>query len=242
MKEKYTGYVLNSIDYKDNDSLVSVLCEDGLVCLRARGVKKINSKNASSIMNYAYSEFEVNKSSKSNYLTLSESKLINYPSFIAGNLEYISVINFVSEGIELLEDKKDSFVYFVDCLDSMKTGYKSEYVLVAFLNYFLDKQGCKLNSDECVCCSSKERIVKFSFESGGFLCKLCCNTRGDEIEYLKNMRILTKVNYKNLDKVNVDLMYAYKYIKEVIDLIETKIGIYFKSKAFLLRVLKREEI
>ena len=46
MKESYTGYVLNSIDYKDNDSLVSVLCQDGLVCLRARGVKKEAVSNA----------------------------------------------------------------------------------------------------------------------------------------------------------------------------------------------------
>ena len=242
MKERYTGYVLNSIDYKDNDCLVNVLCEDGVVCLRARGVKKINSKNASSVMNFAYSEFEVNRSSKSGYLTLSEGKLLNYPSFISENLEYISVVNFVSEGIELIEDKKDSFVWFVDCLDSMKTGYKSEYILIAFLNYFLDKQGCKLNSDECVCCSSKEKIVKFSFENGGFLCKNCCNTVNDDIAYLKNMRILSKVDYKNISKIDIEEIYAYKYIKEVISMIETKIGIYFKSKSFLLRVLKREEI
>jgi len=242
MKERYTGYVLNSIDYKDNDSLVSVLCEDGLVCLRARGVKKINSKNASSVMNYAYSEFEVNRSSKSGYLTLSEGKLINYPSFISDNLEYISVVNFISEGIELIENKKENFICFVDCLDSMKNKYKSEYILIAFLNYFLEKQGCKLNSDECVCCSSKERIIKFSFESGGFMCKNCCNAISDDYDYLKNMRILTKVNYKNIDKVDIDLIYSYKYIKEVIGMIETKIGIYFKSKAFLLRVLKREDM
>jgi len=228
MKERYTGYVLNSIDYKDNDSLVSVLCEDGLVCLRARGVKKINSKNASSVMNYAYSEFEVNRSSKSGYLTLSEGKLINYPSFISDNLEYISVVNFISEGIELIENKKENFICFVDCLDSMKNKYKSEYILIAFLNYFLEKQGCKLNSDECVCCSSKERIIKFSFESGGFMCKNCCNAISDDYDYLKNMRILTKVNYKNIDKVDIDLIYSYKYIKEVIGMIETKIGIYFK--------------
>jgi len=242
MKERYTGYVINSIDYKDNDSLVSVLCEDGLICLRARGVKKINSKNASSVMNYAYSEFEVNKSSKSGYLTLNEGKLIKYPSFISENLEYISIVNFVSEGIELMDDKNDSFECFVDCLDSMKNNYKSEYILISFLNYFIDKQGCKLNSDECVCCSSKEKIIKFSFENGGFLCKNCCNTLADDLEYLKNMRILSKVNYKNLSKVSVDLIYAYKYIKEVISMIETKTGIYFKSKAFLLKVLKREEI
>lgn len=242
MKEKYVGYVINSVDYKDNDCMLSVLCRDGLIALRARGVKKINSKNASSVMNYAYSEFEVNKSEKNGYLTLSEGKLINYPSFISNNLEYISVINFVSEGIEIVNDKSDSFGCFVDCLSSMKSGFNSRLVLVAFLNYFLEKQGCKLNADECISCSRKEGIVKFSFENGGYLCKHCYGATSDDFEYLKNMRILAKTSYSNISKVDVSDIYVYKYIKEVIGLIENKVGIYFKSKSFLLRVLKREEI
>jgi thymidylate synthase ThyX len=87
-------------------------------------------------MNYAYSEFEVNKSSKSRYLTLSEGKLINYPSFISNNLEYMVIINFVSEGIELIEDNKDSFEYFASCLDSMKNNYKSNWLDV--LDYWTE--------------------------------------------------------------------------------------------------------
>ena len=87
-------------------------------------------------------------------------------------------------------------------------------------------------------CSSKTGIVTFSFENGGFLCKKCCNTLGDDKEYLKSMRILSKVNYSNLEKVNIDFIYAYKYIKEVINMLEIKIGVYFKSKSFLLRFFK----
>ena len=242
MKEKLVGYVLGTVDYKDSDSLVNVLSEDGVVCLRARGVKKISSKNASSVMDFAYSEFEVNRSEKNGYLTLSDGKLINYPMFINDNLEYIGVINFVSEGINLVKDNKDSFVWFVECLNAMKKGYKSELILIAFLNYFLESHGCKLNSDECVSCSCKNNIVKFSFENGGYLCKKCCNLVGDDIEYLKNMRILSKVDYSNLNKVEMDTIYEYKYIVEVIKLIESKVGIYFKSKSFLMRILKKGEI
>lgn len=242
MKEKLVGYVINSIDYKDSDSILSVLCKDGIASLRARGVKKINSKNASSVMNYALSEFEVSKSNKSGYLTLSEGKLLEYPSFISNNLEYIGVINLVSEGIELVDDKSDSFECFVDCLNAMKDNYNSKLILVAFLNYFLKKHGVSLNADECITCGKKEGLVKFSFENGGYICKCCYNAVRDDLEYLKNMRIMAKTNYSNVNKVDIDDMYAYKYIKEVISLIENKIGIYFKSKTFLLRILKREEI
>ena len=44
MKNKFCGFVIDSVDYKDNDSIVTILCEDGLVSLKARGTKKVNSK------------------------------------------------------------------------------------------------------------------------------------------------------------------------------------------------------
>ena len=77
MKNKFCGYVIDSIDYKDNDSIVTVLCEDGLISLKARGAKKITSKMNSVLFNYAFSEFEVNKSEKSGYLTLLDGNLLS---------------------------------------------------------------------------------------------------------------------------------------------------------------------
>ena len=57
------------------------------------------------------------------------------------------------------------------------------------------------------------------------MCRGCCSGGSDDIEYLKNMRILSKIDYSNMDKVNMNNIYAYKYIKETISLIENKIGI-----------------
>ena len=44
MKNKFCGYVIDSVDYKDNDSIVTILSQEGLVTLKARGTKKITSK------------------------------------------------------------------------------------------------------------------------------------------------------------------------------------------------------
>ena len=82
MKNKFCGYVIDSVDYKDNDSIVTVLSPDGIVSLKARGTKKIASKMNSVLFNYAYSEFEVNKSEKNGYLTLLDGNLLNYPSYV----------------------------------------------------------------------------------------------------------------------------------------------------------------
>jgi hypothetical protein len=74
---------------------------------------------------------------------------------------------------------------------------------------------------------------------GGFLCNKCSNEVND-VEFLKTMRILTKINLKNATKIvstnkNYDL-----YIEKSFAALENKCGIYFKGKEFLLRILKIE--
>ena len=50
-------------------------------------------------MNYAYSEFEVNKSEKSGYLTLLDGTLLNYPSYVINSLDYMTIMGIISEGV-----------------------------------------------------------------------------------------------------------------------------------------------
>ena len=120
MKNKFCGYVIDSVDYKDNDSIVTVLSQDGLVSLKARGVKKINSKMNSVLFNYAYSEFEVNKSEKSGYLTLLDGTLLDYPSYVINDLEYMTVMGIISEGINKCSNKNYLFTSFKDSLKLME--------------------------------------------------------------------------------------------------------------------------
>ena len=120
MKTKFNGYVIDSVDYKDNDSIVMVLSPTGLVSLKARGVKKISSRMNSVLFNYAYSEFEVNKNDKNGYLTLLDGNLLSYPSFVINNLEYMTVLGIISEGIEQCSRSECLFLNFKECLSCME--------------------------------------------------------------------------------------------------------------------------
>ena len=239
MKNKFCGYVIDSIDYKDNDSIVTVLCEDGLISLKARGTKKINSKMNSVLFNYAYSEFEVNKSEKSGYLTLLDGTLLNYPSYVVNSLEYMTLMGIISEGINKSSNKHYLFENFKDCLKLMEENVDSRLILIAFLNFMLENEGVKFESDKCVCCGSKQ-VNDFDFEKGGFLCKSCGGNSKD-VTFLKNMRVLTKINFSNIKKASISADNKLLYISHAFESLENKCGILFKGKEFLFRVLKMEE-
>ena len=239
MKDKFCGYVIDSVDYKDSDSIVTVLSKDGLVSLKARGSKKIASKMNSVLFNYAYSEFEVNKSEKNGYLTLLDGTLLNYPSYVINSLEYMTLMGIISEGINKCSDTLYLYTNFQYCLNLMEKGVDSKLILIAFLNYLLESEGVKYVSDGCVDCGN-DRVVSFDFEKGGYLCKNCCS-EVQNVEFLKLVRIMTKINFKNIFKVSLQEKDALMYINQAFISLESKCGIVFKGKDFLFKVYKMEE-
>ena len=239
MKNKFCGYVIDSVDYKDNDSIVTVLCQDGLVSFKARGSKKITSKMNSVLFNYAYSEFEVNKSEKSGYLTLLDGNLLDYPSYVINNLDYMAIMGIISEGINKCTNKSSLFINFKDCLSLMESNVDAKLILVAFLNFMLESEGIKYEGDCCVSCQSKN-VNSFNFDLGGFVCKECGGISQD-IAYLKSMRILTKTNFENVKKVNLETKDIILYIVNAFDSLENKCGIEFRGKTFLFKIWKMGE-
>ena len=68
------------------------------------------------LFNYAYSEFEVNKSEKSGYLTLLDGTLLNYPNYVINSLDYMTIMGIVSEGVKKCKDNENLYTAFKDCL------------------------------------------------------------------------------------------------------------------------------
>ena len=94
-------------------------------------------------------------------------------------------------------------------------------------------------SDKCLVCLSKH-VNSFDFDRGGFICKDCGGVAQD-VNFLKDMRILSKVTFENANKVDVILEDKIIYLKHAFTSLENKCGIVFKGKDFLFRVFKMEE-
>ena len=54
------GIVIKNIPYGENDGIITVLCADGLLNFKARGILKPNGKNSASCLLYSESTFILN--------------------------------------------------------------------------------------------------------------------------------------------------------------------------------------
>ena len=61
-----SGIVIKSIPYGENDAIISCLSADGIITFKARGILKPSSKNMSSCLMYAYSEFTLEEKKGNN--------------------------------------------------------------------------------------------------------------------------------------------------------------------------------
>lgn len=115
---KHTGIVINSNSYKDNDLIVELLTENGVIPFRSKGIKKIDSKNKSLIFDFAYIEAEFFKKGEKNTL-INGKNLINTTNLYS-SFEGLLFISFVKEILFKLVIDEEKHLFYKDLLDALK--------------------------------------------------------------------------------------------------------------------------
>ncbi len=165
------GYVLHISPYKENDAMVACIGEEGLFSFLARGIKKTNSKNASSCQIFAYSRFSLFSSIDGNSLYLSEGK----PLFALkekDDLLWMSCLSFLSEiNSRLLseEDAIKAFPYLDKAIKEINEGYPIYSACFLYFAKLLAIMGYGLEVDRCVISGNKKNIVGVNYKEGGFV-------------------------------------------------------------------------
>lgn len=242
MNDKTEVIVLRQRDFRENDAIVNVLSKDfGHLSFIARGIKKINSKNANSCNIFNISRF---------YFNYKENGLLNLR--IAENIE-----SFVSIRNDLL--KQTIAGIMVEVMDSMNTENidicydllkKSLYNLsssdnsIAVLGLFFAKcndiNGISPDFDHCVKCGTTEGIVSISPHNGGFICKNCFDPKYDKRRsktVLKSARLFSKANIDQFEIIE-KLHFEYIDIKDTIDIFTEYSGVDLKGVEFLEDILR----
>ncbi len=94
--ETVSALVLKSTDYKESDRLLTVLtAEQGILTVNARGVRKINSKNASAVGLFGYASMELVRNGDRRVLKTA-SATHTFPG-ISSRLEAFSLACYFSE-------------------------------------------------------------------------------------------------------------------------------------------------
>lgn len=244
MQKIYQGIILKSVPYKESDAIITLLTkEEGLISFKARGIHKINSKNASLVQLYTIGEYKLDEKTDYSNKTLISGSSLYFPLVIYEDLKYSCLLSFISETIINFKDEYSEAYEIIETV--IRNLDKIDILTMTLMvqKYILKWNGVIFEVDKCVKCGSKS-IEVFNFENGGFLCKKCMkgyNFSISNLSYLKTIRIVLKANIENIFSYQVDEIIGHKILIDLFKYIENNLGVYHKTKDMLLMVMNNTD-
>ncbi len=204
-----SGLVLRITPYKENDAMILSLTQDGYLSFLARGVMKINSKNAPSIGLYSFSKWDL-ETGKNGQLTLKNGQLITSMTAIMDDLPSLLAMDAIAEIClkMVIDDEKYLYPYLIEVFRLLRERrIEPASALAIIAAQVLKLNGYGLVVDGCVFCHDNKKIVSFDYQSGGFVCAHHFDPLtmvNQSTLYLKTVRLLFLFPYDYLDKVALD--------------------------------------
>ena len=205
MNDKTRGIVIDQIDYKDADAIITVVGQDfKKVSLYVKGYKKITSKNVYATQLFDESEFLFDyQQDKVNILK--SASLIDEYAGIKADYEKMCIGSVILEAVKNGVDSEENLYSLLhSALSTLNDTDQPYLVLNLFLARMLDILGNGPFVDGCVVCASGKNIETVSVEEGGFICHDCNNELHHRIktnEFLKKFRYINKASFEVYDKL-----------------------------------------
>ena len=238
MNEIVQGIILKQIDYKDYDVILSVFTREyGKISLVAKGTRRINSKNASSLIPNSKAEFQFNYQDNKSIFSLKTARTINLYRNLHENIESYMASSIISELIDALtmqegyEDSNEIMTILENSFSFLNDGENTQLVLALAIVDIMKCFGYEPDVDECVNCGNT-RVVSFSAKEGGFVCENCANTlsishmKSDD---LRRIRILVKSGLNHLSDIKDLIIVKQSDINLFYKMIELHGGIHINS-------------
>ncbi len=203
MNDKVIGIVLSVSQYREHDSLLTVLTKSGLMTLVAKGMNKNTSKNAHFCMMFAHSEFIIDYVSDKTMFTLKSGTLINGYRHLSDDLQTIAIATFMAETSKVLcDDDPQAFLHLLTFMYERLLPTSDKLLLLAlFLSTCSQLIGFSPMVDECVACGDV-KISSISIDEGGFICENCRKElmeKNVDVILLKRFRLINKATLEHVD-------------------------------------------
>lgn len=229
MNDKVKGFVLSSIDYKENDVLLRVVTKEyGILSLVAKSSKKLTSKNH--FLNMCIYEFIIDYIDNKTMFSIHNAKLVNN-YFDDKDIIMMAFKNLLCEACLKNEDIStfDEIEFIFSHLNN-----QNKYLLgCLFFSYLMKQFGISPNVDSCTVCKNL-KVVSISNRFGGFVCLNHLNGEKPlEVERLKKFRLIVKASFNNYDVVS-QFNYDINDFKSIADFYIENADIHLKSYDFYL--------
>lgn len=203
--------IIHTAPYKENDLLVHTYSlEYGKISLIAKGVKKLNSKNAKGVHLMSLSHLDVSLSSSLSSLIRAET--VHYYRHISDDLLSEAVGEYILEYYYRYEEDnapdETKYQMLVKCLEALNNGLPPQNVCALFQAAVIKENGLYINVDACKECDSKQ-VSGIDFTDGSFVCIAHMTTaklyNKETLKYYRRVHKLSVDDLDHLDLENVEI-------------------------------------
>ena len=195
---KIRGYILTSEAYRDADTMIKVLTDShGLLTFIAKGARKLQSKNASSILPYMIADFYFTYKEGKDIFALQKAEAIAIHH--SDDLPQMAALSLISKLTLEAYDTETYRLLYKELLETLENIKVDMMTAIALYLVKLSKLlGFAAYVDGCVVCDGK-KVTAFSVTQGGLLCE---KHRKDEVlqevEALRRIRYINKMDSEHL--------------------------------------------
>lgn len=200
--------ILSITPYKEKDAIVEAISEKGDITFSVKGILDPKSKNASLNNPLTVAEIETREGNYK-YPVLKSSSVIESPMKVTNDLYYLSSLMLIAEVTKsLLQDEEKELIFnsLVQAVISLKTADKPWAILLSYIAQVFAVTGYEFEVSQCVFCGTRQGIVTFSFNDGGFVCQNCMNEETTrDLTKTQMLLVRSAFNSKDIAKAVFDV-------------------------------------
>ncbi|MFB3851011.1 MAG: DNA repair protein RecO [Acidobacteriota bacterium] len=180
---KSESWVLRKYDLTESSFIVQFFSrEKGLLKLVAKGAKRSKSSFGGNLEIFNKVEIEYVKKEHSELGTLRKIELIESSLSLFSDYKISKALFAISETLSkgIKEEQKEDEIFRLTSavFESLKIKSPPDWVLNYFFLWFLKLNGVFPSPNFCGGCGTKENLVAFNSDLGGFLCSNCYKREG----------------------------------------------------------------
>ena len=174
---KTQAIVLNKVDYKDNDRVLTLFsAQMGRVTVSCKGVKKQNSKLRAASEVFAFGTYILTES-RGRYVVTGYDGIDSFHE-LREDFDRLSLgvllLKICEKAIAPDDADVELFKLLINCLHKLRNkDISAGYTVAVFLFKFCAVFGYLPQVERCELCGGKGDLLFFSASSGGVLCKSC---------------------------------------------------------------------
>ncbi len=244
MNNQCEGIVLKTQEYKDSDTIVTLYTKEyGILSFHARGIRKMQSKNAYALSLYAQSRIYFDYHKQKSMHSLKTAEKIEVFRHLYEDVEKQAVAAIICEIAGKLNHEESELFYELlkSCLKQLNESDNLYGVLGFYLAKCCEYIGITPSVDACVKCGNTSHIATISIVDGGFLCKHCYDATSHhkyDVETMRTFRMMVKSSISDFEIVLQLKTYSFQEIEVILRLFLEYSGIMLTSVRFLYRLIE----